>query len=553
MPKLWLKKMWSLSFAFVMTVSSVANLQAHENQFRGGSKDSAAEIEKHRKLDFGFEGFDRLNNQLQKDFKSFDFKASAEAYTRSLALAPAANSHLVGQWSPVLNLPIVAIHNAVLPNGKVLMWDSVSDLPSEFYALHNTTRAIIWDPSNGSATRYDVNTGFNLFCAGHAALPDGRQFLAGGNLNSNLDGLDTIHTFNPFDTSWNYLGRMSQGGRWYPSVTALANGEMLITSGGPSTPEIFNLGNGLRSLTTAVLAMPLYPWLQAAPNGLTFYFGPDNNLGYLNISGTGSWQNLTARDGINRDYGSYAMYDIGKILLAGGGSSVKNTVVADITAGTPRLSRANDLNTGRRQHNLTVLPDGTVLATGGNSSGGASVDLNAGVYAAELWNPATGAWQNLSAMQKTRQYHSMALLLPDGRVLVGGGGICGTCYNVGYLEKNIEIFSPPYLFKTDGSGALAVRPTITSSPTVISYRQSFGISTENPKAIKQIVLVRPASVTHSVNFEQRRVPLTFSFSRKNQLQATAPVDAAIAPPGYYMMFIIDDKGVPSVAKMVKLG
>jgi hypothetical protein len=203
--------------AFVMTVSSVANLQAHENQFRGGSKDSAAEIEKHRKLDFGFEGFDRLNNQLQKDFKSFDFKASAEAYTRSLALAPAANSHLVGQWSPVLNLPIVAIHNAVLPNGKVLMWDSVSDLPSESYALHNTTRAIIWDPSNGSATRHDVNTGFNLFCAGHAALPDGRQFLAGGNLNSNLDGLDTIHTFNPFDTSWN-LPRSDESGRTLVSV-----------------------------------------------------------------------------------------------------------------------------------------------------------------------------------------------------------------------------------------------------------------------------------------------------------------------------------------------
>jgi hypothetical protein len=345
---------------------------------------------------------------------------------------------------------------------------------------------------------------------------------------------------------------MSQGGRWYPSVTTLANGEMLITSGGPSTPEIYNMGTGLRSLTTAVLAMPLYPWLQAAPNGLTFNFGPDNNLRYLDIGGLGSWQNAGTRDGINRDYGSYAMYDIGKILVAGGNSSVKHTVVIDITDGTPRVSRANDLNTGRRQHNLTVLPNGTVLATGGNSNGASSVDLNAGVYTAELWNPATGAWQNLSAMQKTRQYHSMALLLPDGRVLAGGGGICGTCYNVGYLEKNIEIFSPPYLFKSDGSGALAVRPTITASPTVISYQQSFGISTENPRLIKQVVLMRPASVTHSVDFEQRRVPLVFVASKKN-LQVTAPIDAAIAPPGYYMMFIIDDKGVPSVAKMVKLG
>ncbi len=260
--------------------------------------------------------------------------------------------------------------------------------------------------------------------------------------------------------------------------------------------------------------MPLYPWLQTAPNGLTFNFGPDDNLRYLNAGGTGSWQNVGARDGIYREYGSYAMYDIGKILVAGGSSSVKHTAVVDISGGTPIVSRANDLNAGRRHHNLTVLPNGMVLATGGNSSGGSLVDLNAGVYTAEIWNPATGAWQNLSAAQKTRQYHSMALLLPDGRVLTGGG-ICGTCYNVGYLEKNIEIFSPPYLFKTDGSGDFAVRPTITSNPTVISYRQNFNITTENPRGIRQAVLIRPASVTHSVDFEQRRIPLVISASKRN--------------------------------------
>ncbi|MCY7348126.1 MAG: DUF1929 domain-containing protein [Pyrinomonadaceae bacterium] len=120
-----------------------------------------------------------------------------------------------------------------------------------------------------------------------------------------------------------------------------------------------------------------------------------------------------------------------------------------------------------------------------------------------------------------------------------------------FLE-NIEIFSPPYLFKSDGSGALAVRPTITATPSAIGYRQSFTITTENPRNIRQVVLMRPASVTHSVNFEQRRIPLAISPSKKT-LQVTAPADAALVPPGYYMMFIIDDKGVPSVAKMVKLG
>ncbi|MDQ4122311.1 MAG: DUF1929 domain-containing protein [Acidobacteriota bacterium] len=543
-----IKKAWAFALVFALTVSLTNGLRAHELS----KHSSAEEIEAHRKTDFGFDGFDQLNRQLQKDFANFDFSAAAAAYRRSLRAAAASNAHLNGQWSSVISMPLVPIHAAVLPNGRVLMWDSVGDLPVEHYPVHNTTRAIVWDPATGNAVRRDVNTGFNLFCAGHAALPDGRQFIAGGNLNDALDGLDTLHTFNSTNNSWTFLRRMAEGARWYPSVTALANGEMLITAGGPATSEVYTTSGTLRSLTNAVLAMPYYPWLQAAPNGNAFYFGPDNNLRYLNTSGAGSWQYLGTRDGLNRDYGSYAMYDIGKILASGGESSVKHTVVIDINNGTPQVSRAADLALGRRQHNLTVLPDGTVLATGGNSSGEPYVDLGAGVYPAELWNPATGSWKTLASMQRTRQYHSMALLLPDGRVLVGGGGICGDCHYAGYLEKNIEIFSPPYLFKRDGSGTLAPRPTITSSPSQISYRQNFNISTNDPRKVSQVVLIRPASVTHSVNFEQRRIPLVFSATKKN-LQATAPNSGNIAPPGIYLLFVIDDQGVPSVAKTVKIG
>jgi hypothetical protein len=530
----------------IITASSTSSLQAHAT-----SNSKAESVEAHRKTDFGFEGFEKLNKQLQKDFNNFNYAAAAAVYQCSLRMESVADAHILGQWSPVFALPVVPIHAVVLPDRKILIWDSVGDLPTEHYEVHNTTRAIIWDPATGIAVRNDVNTGFNLFCSGHAALPDGRQFIAGGNLNSNLSGLDKLHTFNSTNNSWTLLGQMSEGGRWYPSVTALASGEMLITSGGPTISEVYNPASGLRSLTTAVLEMPLYPWIQAAPNGNAFYFGPDNNLRYLNTSGSGAWQNLGGREGINRSYGSYAMYDAGKVLAAGGSNSVKNTVVIDFKSRRPQVTRAGDLNSGRRQHNLTVLPNGTVLATGGNSDGASLISLSAGVYTAELWNPATGNWINLAAMQKTRQYHSMALLLPDARVMVGGGGICGDCYDVGYLEKNIEIFSPPYLFKQDGSGEPAPRPSINAAPSEISYRQNFDISTENPKNIRQVVLIRPSSVTHSVNFEQRRIPLSFTVKR-NGFQATAPSDTSIAPPGFYMMFIIDGNGVPSVAKMVKL-
>jgi hypothetical protein len=542
--------MFAVIGALGVTLSGLQPAVAHQDQGAANKRDTDA----HRKTDAGFQGFERLNSQLQRNFDAFDYRAAAEAYARGMAVAADANSHLVGQWSAVFDLPVVAIHNAVLPNGKILIWDSVGDLPSEWYELHNTTRAIIWDPATGASQRYDVNTGFNIFCAGHAAMADGRQFIAGGNLNKVQDGLNALHIFDPSNTSWNYKGTMSQGARWYPSVTALANGEMLITSGGPNTPEIYNASSGVRPLVNAPLEMPLYPWLITAPGGKTIYFGPGNDLRYLDTNGAGSWEARKARDGADREYGSYAAYDIGKILVSGGGASLKSTVVVNITGGGSEVRQAGDMATGRRQHNLTSLPDGTVLATGGNSSGSYLVDLNASVYTAELWNPATGVWRTLSSAKKTRQYHSMALLLSDGRVMVGGGGICGTCYDQGYLEKNIEIFSPPYLFKPDGSGQLAPRPVIQSSPSAIAYGQTFSITTDAGRAGYQVVLMRPSSVTHSVNFDQRRIPLQLSNNNgKRGTQASAPTDPSVAPPGYYMMFVINAAGVPSVAKMVKLG
>jgi chitodextrinase len=244
--------------------------------------------------------------------------------------------------------------------------------------------------------------------------------------------------------------------------------------------------------------------------------------------------------------------DVGKILVAGGGSSSKDARVVNVNGAPPQVSATAPMAFGRRQHNLTVLADGTVLATGGNSSGAGLVDLNNGVYAAELWNPATGTWKTLAAEQATRQYHSTALLLPDGRVLSSGGGICGTCDDVGYLAKNAQVFTPPYLFKNDGSGQLAPRPTIAAAPGGVQYGTGFQIDTPNVAAVRKVGLVRLGAVTHSVNMEQRYVPLTFT-AGSGGVVATGPANANVAPPGPYMLFIVDASGVPSVAKMVTVG
>jgi hypothetical protein len=474
--------------------------------------------------------------------------AVTAADARAAAAAVPGTEGEVGSWSAPVDWPVVGVHVALLPNGKVLAYDSVGDHATESYPIQDHTRATVWDPETGTQTDVRVATGFNIFCSGLAHLLDGSVFVAGGNKDQQLNGIRQTHVFNPATNSWTRGADMSFE-RWYPSVTGLPNGEMLITEGGPDTPEVRQRNGTLRSLTGAVLNLPLYPWLDVAPDGRAFYSGPDQTMRKINTSGTGAWQSYGGRDTINRSYGGHAMYDIGKILVAGGGGSTKDARTININGASPVVAATAPMAFGRRQHNLTLLADGTVLATGGNSSGASLVDLNAGVYAAELWNPATGQWKTLAAQQVTRQYHSTALLLPDGRVLSSGGGICGTCDQVGYLAKNAEVFTPPYLYKKDGSGQLAPRPSITSAPTTIGHGASFTIGTSGAQPIGKVALVRLGAVTHSVDMDQRYIPLSFGASGST-LTATGPANVNVAPPGPYMLIVVDAAGVPSVAKMV---
>jgi hypothetical protein len=384
-----------------------------------------------------------------------------------------------------------------------------------------------------------------------AHLVDGSLFVAGGNKNAQDEGIVQTHIFDPDTNTWR-LGPNMSAERWYPSVTPLPNGEMLITEGGPDTPEVRATDGSLRALNTASLNLPLYPWIDVAPDGRAFYSGPDQTMRSLNTSGGGSWQTFGQRDPLRRTYGGHAYFDVGKILIAGGASSSRDARVIDLNGPSPQVSATAPMAYGRRQHNLTVLPDGTVLATGGNSSGAPLVDLDNGVYPAELWNPGTGQWRTLAAMQVTRQYHSIALLLPDGRVLSAGGGVCTTCDQVGYLAKNAEVFTPPYLFKKDGSGELAARPEVTSAPDEMTYDADFALAAPNAASISKVALVRLGAVTHSVNMEQRYVPLSFTADGE-RIDATAPANPRIAPPGIYMLFVINADGVPSVARMMRVG
>jgi hypothetical protein len=289
--------------------------------------------------------------------------------------------------------------------------------------------------------------------------------------------------------------------------------------------------------------------------------GPPARMNTINTSGIGAITAAQQRDNINRTYGSFATYDIGKALVVGGGDiteggqsdvPTKTAVIVDVNGSSTTVSSTASMSVGRRQHNLTVLADGSVLATGGMSrSVSTNVDLANPIFAAERWDPSTKTWTVLSSASRVRQYHSSATLLPDGRVLTGGGGVCASCVSAGYLEKNIEYFEPPYLYKKDGSGQRASRPEIDAAPNTASYGQTLAITSAQSGTIAKVGLVRLGAPTHSQDQGQRYVPLSFT-AAGSTITATAPASSNIAPAGYYMLFIIDNAGVPSVAKMIKL-
>jgi hypothetical protein len=453
-----------------------------------------------------------------------------------------------GKWSDVQAWPLLAIHASLLPTGEVLAWDSnADDIETNSLPDHpvKPTRVTLWNPSTNAFTSVNSNTGKDLFCAGHTVLANGNVIAAGGNQVPGNGQHNAISIFNPTNNTWT-RGPDMAANRWYPSVTNLANGDALITSGGPSTPEVYSSNGTLRKLTGADLGQALYPWMQLAPNGKVVHFGPETTLRSLDTNGTGGWTTLGTRDASYRDYGAYAMYAPGKVLVTGGAASLKTTQIVDVNNGL-NTSSAAAMNFGRRQHNLTLLPDGSAIANGGISNGAALVDVNAAVFAAEIWKPNLNRWDVMDSEKIPRQYHATTLLLPDGRILSAGGGFCGACPLATYFNKNAQIFSPTYLFNKDGTPAK--QPAITSAPASTTHNSSFAVKTDTD--ISRVTLIALSSVTHSVNMNQRFMELAFT-KTGNNLTVTAPANANLAPPGTYMLFVLNAQGVPSVAKMVKI-
>ncbi len=517
------------------------NVLAHENHAH--EQPSAEPLEKPATV--GFSGIQSINVAVNR--------------AEIVRPAPPAliNPSIGGQWSNVTDWPLVAVHAALLPNGKVLAWDATpDDADDDPHTTDNyTTRVTLWDPLTDTHVQTNNDTDTDLFCAGSAHLWDGRILFAGGDGGrAGTNGpLANSNIYNPATNTWYRTSNMNAP-RWYSSVAALSNGEML-TLGGSYTPnplaEVFQFDQSWRALsgTAPIELTGDYQWLQQTPEGSVLSFGPSNLIMDIDTNDLGEFTPHSTRDNIEeRDYGSYAMYDVGKILVAGGGEGLDSSVIIDTA--TRQTSDTTPMLFGRRQHNLTILADGSVLATGGNSDGTQYFSPTAGVFTPEIWYPQTGAWVEQNRIPTDRQYHSIALLLPSGEVLSAGGGICGICYELGYEERNAEIFSPPYLFNSDGSRA--ERPRLGLVPDAVAYGEQVFVSVESSSSIAKAHLIKLGSTTHSENQDQRLVPLAFNQSSR-RLTLNMPDSRSVAPPGHYLLFAVNSDGVPSLGSMVKVG
>jgi hypothetical protein len=419
----------------------------------------------------------------------------------------------------------------LLPDGRVFF--------ISYYA--ESLQPNIWDPVSDTFTATGASS-FALFCAGHTTLADGRVFLAGGHV-ADYVGYAHAVIFDPATNGFTTLPDMNAP-RWYPTTTTLPNGDVLVVSGDINSntnvdvlPQVFQFSSkSWRNLTTAQLAQPLYPNMLVAPNGKVFNAGPSRQTRYLDTSGTGAWSNVAVLNFTGfRDYGPAVMYAPGKVAVFGGADPPTATSeVIDLNAATSVWKYSGNMHYPRRQHNAVILPDGKVFIVGGSSASGFDTSTSP-VMPTEMWDPATGQFTVMANIAAYRGYHSVALLLADGRVLSAGGNVGG---------PNAQVFSPPYLYA-------GVRPSIASAPVSGGYGQSIFLGTPDANSISRVTLLRQASVTHTNSMSQGFLSLSFT-KTSTGLNVTMPANANLAPPGYYMLFILNGSGVPSVGSIIQI-
>lgn len=497
-----------------------------------------------------------------------------------------------GQWHlAAAQLDVVGVHMALLNTGKVLLFSA----DHHDYEAMDKGKSAVWDPASDAVT--PVGLSRHLLCSGHCILPDGRVLVAGGqaygqNLSQfvrSLFGLDRgvdhdIHTFDPASETWTRHPDMPRA-RWYPTCVTLPDGTALIACGNwnrivaqiverllgsdrfgiNDTFEIFDPATDTLGAPRPFLKdIGVYMFMHVLP-GNFLYVHSWNKTRLFDLN-RHAWvpHTFTMNSPGTRIYpapGTSLLLPIApddaqpaRVLVVGGSTALKpreetpatdRVEIFELNAQDPQLSGWREtapLKHRRFVSETLLLPDGSVLVIGGAEQG--TGDHNHGaVLEAELYDPASETWQTLAAAHIARLYHSTAVLLPDGRVVAAGS--TGHEWPPDEQELRLEVFSPPYL-------ARGPRPVIDRAPAQVSYGASFTIETGAAPAIQSVALLRPSTTTHNNNMDQRHVGLKIERRNGTQLTVTAPHDGSVAPPGYYMLFVINADGVPSTASFVLL-
>lgn len=506
-----------------------------------------------------------------------------------------------GKFTDYFSSPDFAAHVALLPTGKVLLFSfaSVEDnpqketAPTDVIGKANAGTAYVWDPAAGegpSAFKAVPPPVVNMpdgtdeprpapfFCAGHSYLPNGMIGVFGGNLGGNGgSGAKLALVFDPWTETWHRQQDMSVG-RWYPSVVTDAEGRQVIMSGqselgwGTPTPVIEEFpaksapvpldphkapdGVALDQWKSDAPYRMDYPHLFELNDGKIYGFGRDADQMWRFDPATQSRTTLPNRpDGGLRNYGSAVALPNGtkgpdSVLILGGNRNDPNTYRfsgGKWTKDTPRAF-------GRTQDDTLILPDGTLFTVNGaydiRNYGNGDYNPNADLkYRQTELRDAEGTWRLGPSQRLPRGYHSNAVILPDGRIMVTGDELQQIANNPDIkhgMNGTIEIYEPAYLHQ----GPRPVLSAVPSGP--VGYDAPITVSTTTPGQVSRAVLLAPITSTHAVDTSQRYLDLAITGRSGGRLTLKTPPSAKAAPPGYYMLFLLNDKGVPSVAKWVKL-
>jgi len=462
-----------------------------------------------------------------------------------------------GHWEELPGLPeITFMHVLLLANSsRVLYWG---------YG-QRADQSRLWDQVTGLYTQptnqpIALAADENLWSGAHAHLNDAAGtllvhsgFMTGGGVDANTERRAFL--FDPTTNTFTAASNLHTG-RFYPTTVTLANGTAVTLFGedhanapgtGVQTLEIFTPGGA--GAWSAPKTVPFnyfyYPWTFLLPGGDLFIAGPQKPARRFDPTATpivdnpaGQYNQLSSQRGVNMDGTAVLLplkpphYEPRILILGGSAPDAQQTGEwIDLSVVSPQWQALPNLNVTRDKVNSVLLPDGRVMVAGGIETlpDGGPVEIF------DPEDPMSG-FQLGPNMKHIRGYHSAAILLPDGSVIMGGDPNGGSTPN--------ERYSPAYFFKP--------RPTITSSPAMVAHGAGFSVQTPSPSAIAEVVLIRPGAVTHGFNQNQRYVGCVINGTTATAVNATAPPNGTIAPPGYYLLFLVDQDRIPSEAKWIRL-